>query len=113
MSLIAEDLHQTFHLRRFLGTEDNGRREVYGEPDPYPCRWQPGARRVQTVDGRQAVAQGTLFTTAQVSPEELGKLRIWLPGADPADYKLSRQAVQVFVRMDLETGAFDHSELVL
>lgn len=113
MSLIAEDLHETFNLRRFLRLEDNGRREVYGEPEPHPCRWQPGARRIQTVDGKQAVAQGTLFTTAEIAPEELGKLRLWLPGHDPADYKLSRHALQVYVRKDLETGAVDHSELVL
>ena len=113
MSLYASSMMETFHLRRFLRLEDNGRREVYGDPEPHPCRWQPGARRIQTVDGKQAVAQGTLFTTTQVTPEELGKLRLWLPGEDPADYKRSRQALQVYVRKDLETGAFDHSELVL
>jgi hypothetical protein len=113
VSLYADMMRETFHLRRFLRLEDNGRREVYGEPELHPCRWQPGARRIQTVDGKQAVAQGTLYTTAEVAPEELGKLRLWLPGHSPTDYKLSRQALQVYVRKDLETGAFDHSELVL
>lgn len=113
MSFIVEDLHETLHLRRFLRLEDNGRREVYGEPEPHPCRWEPGARRIQTAEGKQAVAQGTLFTTAAVAPGEIGKLRLWLPGDDPTDYRLSRQVLQVYARKDLQTGAFDHSELVL
>ncbi|HZI04315.1 MAG TPA: hypothetical protein VEZ71_09850 [Archangium sp.] len=113
MSLWRVTMRETLYLRRHLGTEDNGRREVYGEPEPYPCRWEPGARRVQTVDGRQVVGQGTLFTTATLTPDELAKTLLWVPGDDPADYKKSRKALQAYPRKHLLTGAFDHSELVL
>ena len=113
MSQWAGDMRGTLHLRRLLRMEDNGRRPVYGEPEPYPCRWEPGARRVQDVNGRQVVAQGTLYTTAEVSPDELAKLLLWLPGKDPTNHNLSHKALQVYVRTDLETGAFDHSEVVL
>jgi hypothetical protein len=111
--LIAEDLRECFFLQRWLRTEDNGRREVFGPLERHRCRWEAGARRIQTADGRTIVAQGTLFTTARVGQEELRKLRLWLPGDDPTDVGLSRQATQVYPRTDLETGAFDHSELVL
>ena len=113
MSLWRSTMTETLHLRRFLRTEDNGRRDVYGEPEAFPCRWEPGARRVQTVDGRQAVGQGTLYTTAQLGQDELAKTLLWLPGDDPADYKKSRKAVQVYPRKHLLGGGFDHSEVVL
>ena len=113
MSLIAEDFREWFYLQRWLRTEDNGRREVFGPSERYPCRWEPGARRVETPDGRSVIAQGTLFTTARIGLEELKRLRVWLPGDDPAAIGASRAAVQVYERKDLETGAFDHSELVL
>jgi len=112
-SLIAEDLREWFHLRRWLRTEDNGRREVYGAIERHPCRWEPGARRVEAVDGRTVVAQGTLWTTARIGQQELRKLQLWLPEEDPTNAGLSRQAVQVYGRTDLETGAFDHSEVVI
>lgn len=112
-SLIAEDLREWFYLQRWLRTESNGRREVYGPAERHPCRWEPGARRVETPDGRSIIAQGTLWTTARVGLRELPTLRVWLPGDDPADLGLSRLAAQVYERKELETGAFDHCELVL
>ncbi|QRK06050.1 hypothetical protein F0U60_37600 [Archangium minus] len=113
MSLFLEDMRETFHLRRFLRMTDNNRREEYGPVEPHPCRWAPGARRVQSAEGKQVVATGTLYTTAVIAQEDLEKVLIWLPGADPADYKRSRKPVQSFVHKDLETGSFDHSEVVL
>ena len=113
MSLWGGDMRATLHLRRFLRMEDHGRRPVYGEPEAHPCRWEPGARRVQDVSGRQVVGQGTLYTTAEVTPDELPRLLLWLPGDNPAGDNRSRKALQVYVRTDLETGAFDHCEVVL
>jgi len=37
----------------------------------------------------------------------------WLPGTSPADYSASRRALNSYERKDLETGAFDHSEVVI
>jgi hypothetical protein len=113
VSLIAEDLREWFHLRRWLRTEDSGRREVFGPVEQHPCRWEPGARRVQTVDGRTVIAQGTLWTSARLTAQEVKKLQLWLPGDNPDDVGQSRLPMQVFVHTDLETGAFDHSEVVL
>ncbi len=109
MSLWAAQFRETFYLRRYVRTVDSGRREEHGPPEPHPCRWEPGARTVRTVDGRQAVADGTLYTTAQVSPKDL----LWLPGTDASDYRASRRALTTYERKDLLSGAFDHSEVVL
>lgn len=109
MSLFLEDMKETLHVRRFVSMTDNGRRESFGPPEPWPCRWEPGARLVRTVEGKQAVCEGTLFTTAQVAPRDV----LWLPGTNPADYTLSRRALTSYERKDLETGAFDHSEVVV
>lgn len=109
MSLFTEDFRETLTVRRFQSMADNGRREVYGDPEPWPCRWEPGARQVKNAEGRQVVAEGTLFTTASVTPKDL----LWLPGTDSSDYKASRRALTTYERKDLETGAFDHSEVVL
>lgn len=109
MSLWVADMRETVNVRRFTGMTDNGRREVYGPPERHPCRWEPGARQVKNTEGRQVVAEGTLFTTARVTPKDL----LWLPGDDPSDYKASRRALTTYERKDLETGAFDHSEVVL
>ncbi len=108
-SLLAEDFRETLHVRRFLRMADNGRREEYADAVPYPCRWEPGARLVKTAEGRQQVCEGTLYTAARVTPRDL----LWLPGTDPEDYKASRRALNSYERKDLETGAFDHSEVVL
>ena len=109
MSLFLEDFRETFHLRRFVRMTDNGRREEYGPPEEHPCRWEPGARLVRTADGKQQVCEGTLFTTARLTPRDL----LWLPGTSPADYSASRRALNSYERKDLETGTFDHSEVVL
>ena len=109
MSLFLEDMRETLHVRRFKGMADNGRREEYEDAEPFPCRWEPGARLVRTADGKQAVCEGTLFTTARLGPQDL----LWLPDDKPEDYKASRRALNTFERSDLETGAFDHSEVVL
>lgn len=112
-SLIAEDMREWFYLQRWLRTENHGRREVYGPLERHPCRWEPGERRAETPDGRSVLAQGTLWTSARVGLAELKTMRLWLPGDDPTDIGMSRMALQAFERKDLETGAFDHSELVL
>jgi hypothetical protein len=109
VSLFLEDMREVLHLRRFRGMADNGRREEHGPPEPHPCRWEPGARQVRTADGRQQVAEGTVYTTARLTPRDL----LWLPDANSADYTASRRAVATFERKDLETGAFDHSEVVV
>lgn len=111
--LIVEDLREWCYLQRWLRTEENGRREVFGPVERHPCRWEPGARRIATPDGRTVIAQGTLWTTARIQQEELRKMRFWVPGDDPAAIGSSRLASQVYARTDLETGAFDHSEVVL
>lgn len=109
MSLFLEDMREQCHVRRYLGMKNNGREESFGPPEPWPCRWEPGARLVRTAEGKQAVCEGTLFTTAQVTPKDA----LWLPGASPADYTASRRALTSYERKSLETGAFDHSEVVL
>lgn len=109
MSLFLEDMRETLHLRRFLGMKDNGRREEFGPAEPHPCRWEPGARLVKSAEGKQVVCEGTLFTTAQLGPKDL----LWLPDTNPADYTASRRALNSYERKDLETGAFDHSEVVV
>nr|WP_239578554.1 hypothetical protein [Archangium primigenium] len=88
---------------------DNGRREAYGEPEAHPCRWEPGARLVRTAEGKQQVCEGTLWTTARLTPKDL----FWLPGNSPEDYGASRRALNAYERKGLETGEFDHSEVVV
>jgi hypothetical protein len=109
VSLLLEDLKETLHLRRFVGMKDNGRREDFGPAEPWPCRWEPGARLVKSAEGKQVVCEGTLYTTARLTPKDL----LWLPDTNPADYTASRRALNSYERKDLETGVFDHSEVVL
>jgi hypothetical protein len=108
MSLFLEDMKETLHVRRFVRLVANGRSEEHSPPEPWPCRWEPGARLIRTAEGEQAVCEGTLFTTARVTPKDL----LWLPGTNPADYTASRRALTSYERKDLETGAVDHSEVI-
>ena len=109
MSLFLEDMRETLHLRRFVRMTDNGRREEHSPAEAWPCRWEPGARLVKSAEGKQVVCEGTLYTTARLGPRDF----LWLPGSNPSDYTASRRALNSYERKDLETGAFDHSEVVV
>ncbi len=64
---------------------------------------------MKSAEGKAVVCEGTLYTTAHLTPRDL----LWLPGTNPADYKASRRALSSFERTELETGAFDHSEVLV
>ena len=109
MSLFLEDFREECHVRRWVGTTNNGRSEEYGPPEAFPCRWEPAPRLAKSAEGKAVVCQGTLYTTARLKPRDL----LWLPGDNPATPGLSHLPVNAYERKDLETGGFDHTEVVL
>jgi len=108
VSLWGSLFRDSFWLRRYVSVNARGT-ETHGEAEQHRCRYEPSHRLVLAADGRQQVAEASLFTSTEVTVKDL----VWPPGADPEDIGASRKPRKVATHRNPLTGRIDHYEVTL